>query len=70
LFCVQQKKETHTDLEQREDEQIMNISEVVFFAFLSGEHMKSSDANTSKCHLKFSSRMIIFIKLVYLSSVI
>jgi len=23
-----------------------------------------------KCHLKFSSRMIIFIKLVYLSSVI
>jgi len=24
----------------------------------------------SKCHLKFSSKMIIFIKLVYLSSVI
>jgi len=34
------------------------------------EHMKSSDAKASKCHLKFSSRMIIFIKLVFLSSVI
>jgi len=33
-------------------------------------HMKSSDAKASKCHLKFSSRRIIFIKLVYLSSVI
>jgi len=32
--------------------------------------MKSSDAEASQCHLKFSSRMIIFIKLVYLSSVI
>jgi len=32
--------------------------------------LKSSDAKTSKCHLKFSSRIIIFIKLVYLSSVI
>jgi len=32
-------------------------------------HMKSSDAKASKCHLKFS-RMIIFIKLVYLISVI
>jgi len=33
--------------------------------------MKSSDAKASKCHLKFSSRMIFFfIKLVYLSSVI
>jgi len=32
--------------------------------------MKSSDAKASKCHLKFSSRMIIFINLVYLSSVI
>jgi len=32
--------------------------------------MKSSDAKASKCHLKFSSRMIIFMKLVYLSSVI
>jgi len=31
---------------------------------------KSSDAKASKCHLKFSSKMIIFIKLVYLSSVI
>jgi len=33
-------------------------------------HMKSSDAKASKCHFKFSSRMIIFIKLEYLSSVI
>jgi len=32
--------------------------------------MKSSDAKASKCHLKFSSRIIIFIKLVYLNSVI
>jgi len=32
--------------------------------------MKSSDAKASKCHLNFSSRMIIVIKLVYLSSVI
>jgi len=34
------------------------------------EHMKSSDAKASKCHLKFSSKILIFIKLVYLSSVI
>jgi len=27
-------------------------------------YMKSSDAKASKCHLKFSSKMIIFIKLV------
>jgi len=33
-------------------------------------YMNSSDAKASKCHLKFSSRMIIFNKLVYLSSVI
>jgi len=32
--------------------------------------MKSSDAKACKCHLKFSSIMMIFIKLVYLSSVI
>jgi len=32
--------------------------------------MKSSDAKASKCHLKFSSRMVIFIKHVYLSLVI
>jgi len=30
--------------------------------------MKSSDAKTSKCHLKFSSKMTIFTKLVFLSS--
>jgi len=33
-------------------------------------YMKSSDAKASKCHLKFSSLMMIFIKLVYLYSVI
>jgi len=33
-------------------------------------HMKSSDAKASKCHLKFCTLMMIFIKLVYLSSVI
>jgi len=33
-------------------------------------YTKSSDAKASKCHLKFSSLMMIFIKLVYLSSVI
>jgi len=32
--------------------------------------MKSSDAKASKCHLKCSSKIIIFIKLVYLISVI
>ena len=33
-------------------------------------YMKSSDANASKCHLKCSYKMIVFIKLVYLSTVI
>jgi len=33
-------------------------------------YMKSSDAKASKCHLKFSSLMMTFIKLVYLCSVI
>jgi len=33
-------------------------------------NMKSSDAKASKCHLKCSSKMIIFIKLIYSSSVI
>jgi len=33
-------------------------------------NMKSSDAKASKCHLNFSSKMTIFIKLVYLSSII
>jgi len=32
--------------------------------------MKSSDAKASKCHMKFSSKMIIFIKLTYSSPVI
>jgi len=35
-----------------------------------GTYLKSSDAKASKCHLKFSFLMMIFIKLVYLSSVI
>jgi len=35
-----------------------------------GKHVKSSDAKASKCHLKFSSLKMIFINLVYLSSVI
>jgi len=34
------------------------------------DYMKSSDAKASKCHFKFSSLMMIFIKLVYLSSII
>jgi len=34
------------------------------------KNKKSSDAKASKCHLKFSSLMMIFIKPVYLSSVI
>jgi len=33
-------------------------------------YMKSSKRKASKCHLKFSSLMMIFMKLVYLSSVI
>jgi len=33
-------------------------------------HMKSSDAKASKCYWKRSSKMIIFIKLIYSSSVI
>jgi len=40
------------------------------FQDLLSQHMKSSDAKASKCHLKFSSRMTIFNKLVHLSSVI
>jgi len=39
------------------------------FTFL-GKQMKSSDAKASKCHLKFSSLRMIFVELVYLSSVI
>ncbi len=33
-------------------------------------YIKSSDAKASKCHLKFSSKMSIFVKLLYLCSVI
>jgi len=43
---------------------------VVCSVHFTQKDMKSSDAKASKCHLKFSSRMIIFIMLVYLSSVI
>jgi len=42
----------------------------VYWSLLHKSHMKSSNAKASKCHLKFSSRIIIFIKRVYLSSVI
>jgi len=41
-----------------------------YFCSIRVKYLKSSDAKASKCHLKFSSKMIIFIKLVYLSSVI
>jgi len=34
------------------------------------KYMKSSDAKASKCHLKFSSLMMIFVKRVYFSSII
>ncbi len=34
------------------------------------EDMKSSDAKASKCHLKFSSKMSIFIMLLCLCSII
>jgi len=35
----------------------------LFFTFTVDVYMKSSDAKASKCHLKFSSLMMIFIKL-------
>jgi len=38
--------------------------------YIYNNKVQSSDAKASKCHLKFSSLMMIFIKLVYLSSVI
>jgi len=52
-----------------------NEQNLYFFTFVTdptllNRYMKSSDAKASKCHLKFSSRMIIFTNLVYLSSVI
>jgi len=42
----------------------------LFLIILGPLYMKSSDAKASTCHLKFSTLMMIFIKLVYLSSVI
>jgi len=42
----------------------------ILIVVLYSYNMKSSDAKASKCHLKFSSLMMSFIKLVYLSSVI
>jgi len=38
--------------------------------YCNDDYMKSSDAKASKSHLKFSSLLMIFIKLVYLRSVI
>jgi len=38
--------------------------------YIYSTYIKSSDAKASKCHLKFSSKIMIFIKLVSLSPVI
>jgi len=48
---------------------MIDIDISFYFQFIK-IYMKSSDAKASKCYLKFSSKIIIFIKLVYLSSVI
>jgi len=47
----------------------LKLFSILFYLFLV-IYMKSSDAKASKCHLKFSSLMMIFIKHIYLSSVI
>jgi len=40
-----------------------SVNEINFMLFIALYiYMKSSDAKASKCHLKFSSRMIIFYK--------
>jgi len=39
----------------------------MFISHVGKVYIKSSDAKASKCHLKFSSLMMIFVKLVYLS---
>jgi len=53
---------------------VQNVYPQMFFfkGFIADlwKNMKSSDAKASKCHLKFSSLKMIFIKLVDLSSVI
>jgi len=55
---------------------VYNALSVMFYLFILFTwniyvyFMKSSDAKASKCHLKFSPLMMIFIKLVYLSLVI
>jgi len=49
--------------------EVYAMGETLFPRFTEA-YMKSSDAKASKCHLKFSSLMIIFMKPVYLSSVI
>jgi len=48
----------------------MSKSTYKTFLYILTEYLKSSDAKASKCHLKISSLIMIFIKLVYLSSVI
>jgi len=47
----------------------MHVSEL-FTTIQHETEMKSSDAKASKCHLKFSSNMTVFMKLVYICSVI
>jgi len=49
---------------------IRTFSFLSAWSLISSEYLKSSDAKASKCHLKFSSLIMIFVKLVYLSSVI
>jgi len=49
----------------------LHITGNILHFYIKKINQESSDAKASKCHLNFSSRMIIFIKLVvYLSSVI
>jgi len=47
-----------------------SIVTFIYLILINSIYMKSSDAKASKCHLQISSLMMIFIKLVYLSSVI
>jgi len=43
---------------------VLETIRMEYFSIQHSIYMKSSDAKASKCHLKFSSKMIIFIKLV------
>jgi len=66
-YCNLAIKLRHFRQTQDEQRVVFNRTNPNFDSWL---QMKSSDAKASKCHLKFSSGMIIFIKLVYISSVI